>query len=91
MQERCRICKRDALPTKKECENCYFPVAIECIDKQIRHEANMISPDYADENEVIGYECPCCGAEYEIEYDAFFKYCPECGQALKIEGVEDDE
>lgn len=40
MRERCRICKRDALPSEEECENCYFPIAIDCIKKVIEEEKN---------------------------------------------------
>lgn len=25
--------------------------------------------------------CPCCGKDYEVDYDDY-KYCPNCGQAI---------
>lgn len=38
MQERCYLCKKDALPTEKECENCYFPIAIKALRKEIPYK-----------------------------------------------------
>ena len=72
MQERCCICKRDALPTEKECENCYFPIAVESIEKQIpiKTKANK-----------DGFTCSRCGRSHHI----ILNYCCWCGQALKCE------
>ena len=27
--------------------------------------------------------CRSCGRQFEVDYDEHYKYCPECGQALK--------
>lgn len=86
----CRCICIEKKPTK--CIKCPLPIAIDCIEKQMPQEVTMYGDDYADGNEVIEYyECPRCGMEYVIEDDGFFKHCPECGRALKCEGVEDDK
>lgn len=75
MQERCRICKRDALPSEKECENCYFPIAIESIKKQV---PMRVATNKGKKR------CPKCRMPLTYE-----KYCCDCGQA--IEWSEEDD
>lgn len=89
MQERCLICKRDALPNEKECENCYFPIAIECISKQIPKKANHTRNEKFVYWNVPVYECPICKEEIRFVHNEI-KYCTHCGQALKCDGEEDD-
>lgn len=74
MQERCSICKRDALPSEKECENCYFPIAIESIEKQI--------PIKAKTNKE-GFNCSRCGRSHHI----ILNYCCWCGQKFEEKEV----
>ncbi len=39
---------------------------------------------YADGNPVYDFwECPCCGADFEINEK--YNFCPECGQHMKRE------
>ena len=59
--------------------------AIEALEKQEPKTPNYEGDGYWDG--VLVYDtwiCPCCGKEYEVDYDDY-KYCPECGQAIRKE------
>lgn len=58
-------------------------MAIEALEKQIPKKPTF-EGDGFDENGNITYDtwiCPCCGGEYEVDYDDH-KYCPWCGQMI---------
>lgn len=60
-------------------------LAIEALEKQEPKTPNYEGDGYWDG--VLVYDtwiCPCCGKEYEVDYDDY-KYCPECGQAIRKE------
>lgn len=91
MRERCHLCKRDALPTKKECENCYFPIAVESIEKQIpKRSIHTRYESFVYWNIAVN-GCPICEEEIRFVDHSEIKYCSHCGQALKCEGEEDDK
>lgn len=63
-------------------------LAIEALEKQEPKTPNYEGDGYLDG--VLVYDtwiCPCCGKEYEVDYDDY-KYCPECGQAIDLEGIK---
>lgn len=63
-------------------------LAIEALEKQEPKTPNYEGDGYWDG--VLVYDtwiCPCCGKEYEVDYDDY-KYCPECGQAIDLEGIK---
>ena len=63
-------------------------VCVESLEKQIPKEPNYQYDGYADGLPVWDiWECPSCGAEFEIDYDKH-EYCPECGQKLDWEAKE---
>lgn len=82
MQERCRICKRDALPSEKECNECYFPIAIESIEKQIPKRAIHIRDESFVYWNIAVNGCPICEEEIRFVVNNEIKYCSHCGQAL---------
>lgn len=90
MQERCRICKRDALPTEKECENCYFPIAIGSIEKQIPKKAKHLRNERVVFWDIAICECPICEEEIHFVDHNEIKYCTHCGQALKCENEKEE-
>lgn len=58
-------------------------MAIEVLEKQIPKKPTF-EGDGFDGNGNITYDtwiCPCCGEEYEVDYDDH-KYCPWCGQMI---------
>ena len=56
--------------------------AIEALEKQISKKPTYEGDGYYDGEIVYDtWICPCCGKDYEVEYDDY-KYCPECGQAI---------
>lgn len=57
-------------------------MAIEALEKQIPKIPNYEGDGYYNGELVYDtWICPCCGKDYEVEYDDY-KYCPECGQAI---------
>lgn len=62
--------------------------------KKTLEEANKklipVKPDYEGDGYADGqmvydvYICPTCATKYEVDYD-YYKYCPNCGQALDME------
>ena len=57
-------------------------LAIEALERQTPKIPNFEGDGYADGELVYDtWICPCCGKEYEVDYDDY-KYCPECGQAI---------
>ena len=72
----------DCIPT------AILNVCVEALEKQIPKEPNYQYDGYADGLPVWDiWECPSCGAEFEIDYDKH-KHCPECGQKLDWEVKE---
>lgn len=54
----------------------------EAVEKQKPKIPNIWGDGYADGHLVYDmYDCPNCGASYEIDYDDY-TYCPKCGQKL---------
>lgn len=71
-----------AIGTVEECR--------EAVEKQ-KAKIPDVSGDGYFEGQIVydTYECPNCGKSYEIEYDYYYyKYCPECGQAMDRSGLE---
>lgn len=64
-------------------------LAIKALEKQNPKTPNTYGDGYDNEGNMIYdvYECPCCGKNYEIDYDDY-KYCPECGQAIDRSNLE---
>jgi len=59
------------------------PINSEAVAKQIPMTPNLFGDGYSDGELVYdSWECPRCGATYEIEYDEY-DYCPKCGQRIK--------
>lgn len=58
-------------------------MAIEALEKQTPRKPALSGDGYADGEIVYDiWECPNCGAEYEIDCDGKHKFCPNCGQAI---------
>ena len=60
--------------------------AKEAVEKQMPKKPDFEGDGY-DENGNIIYDtwiCPCCEEHYEVDYDNY-KYCPNCGQAIRME------
>lgn len=57
--------------------------AIEALEKQLPKQPNFSGDGYAPDGTFVydTWECPCCGKEYEVDYDEY-DYCPNCGQRL---------
>ena len=58
-------------------------IAIEALEKQLPKRPNFSGDGYAPDGTFVYdmWECPCCGEEYEVDYDEY-DYCPNCGQRL---------
>ena len=57
-------------------------LAIEALERQTPKIPNFEGDGYADGEIVYDtWICPCCGKEYEVDYDDY-KNSPECGQAI---------
>lgn len=62
-----------------------FENAIEALEKQVPKEPDYEGDGYWDGELVYDtWICPNCGKDYEVGYDNY-KYCPECGQAIRLE------
>lgn len=73
--------KNDNEPIEKSIE--YAKTAIEALEKQLPKQPNFSGDGYAPDGTFVydTWECPCCGKEYEVDYDEY-DYCPNCSQAL---------
>ena len=71
-------------PTNGYCMLCEaLDTAIEALEKQLPKQPNFSGDGYAPDGTFVydTWECPCCGKEYEVDYDEY-DYCPNCSQAL---------
>lgn len=91
MRERCRICKENTFPTEDDCEDCYFPPAIEALERRIPKRAIHIGEAHFAYWNIAVNGCPICGEEIRFVDHSKIKHCSHCGQALKCEGEEDDK
>lgn len=66
-------------------------VAIKALEKQVP-KAPCYSGDgyYNGEMVIDTWECPCCGKQYEVDYDDY-KYCPNCGQCIDHSTLTEDD
>ena len=63
----------------------FLKIAIEALEKQVPKEPNYEGDGCSDGELVYDtWICPNCGKYYEVDYD-YYKYCPECGQAIILE------
>lgn len=55
----------------------------ELVDKAIPTKPSCWGDGYDSQGELIYdmYDCPCCGATYEIDYEKY-DHCPKCGQRI---------
>ena len=71
----------------EDCPECNArELAIKAIEKQIPKKPDFEGDEYDDNGNII-YDiwiCPCCEEHYEVDYDNY-KYCPNCGQAIRME------
>lgn len=53
------------------------------LEKQIPKKPDYLADGYDDNGNLVydTWTCPCCGTEYELDYDDY-KFCPNCGKAL---------
>lgn len=60
-----------------------YNTAIKALEKQLPKKPNFSGDGYAPDGTFVYdmWECPCCGEEYEVDYDEY-DYCPNCGQRL---------
>ena len=77
------------MPFGSNISNEASKLAIKALEKQNPKTPNTYRDGYDNEGNVIYdvYECPCCGKNYEIDYDDY-NYCPECGQAIDRSNLE---
>lgn len=65
--------------------------AIEALEKQIPKIPDYEGDGYADGKLIYDiWICPRCGRHYEIDYDHYV-YCPECGQLINWDSLEEIE
>ena len=70
---------------KRHCENCEINAAIKAIDKQIPKKP-VSKYKYRDGENV----CPSCETENRGRIVMFWeKFCPDCGQAIDWQEVEE--
>lgn len=65
---------RDELDSKRETARKELQGLV---DKATPKKPDFWGDGYGDEY----WNCPCCGASFETDYDKY-DYCPECGQAI---------
>lgn len=65
----------------KHCE--YVKEALEAMKKQIPQKP--IGRDLWELATATGHSCPSCGNDFPIGICKPYKYCPDCGQAIKRE------
>ena len=66
-------------------------MAIEALEKQIPEIPDYEGDGYADGELIYDtWICPRCGRHYEIDYDHYV-YCPECGQSINWDSLEEIE
>lgn len=64
---------------------------IEAYNKSIPAKPDIYGDGYSDGEIVLdSWDCPNCGASYEIDYDDY-DYCPICGQAIDWSDYRKDE
>ena len=65
--------------------------AIKALEKQIPKVPCYSGDGYYNGEIVIDtWECPCCGKQYEVDYDDY-KYCPNCGQCIDHSTLTEDD
>lgn len=71
----------------EECPECNArELAIIALERQIPKKPDIEGDGYDDNGNIIydTWICPCCEEHYEVDYDNY-KYCPNCGQAIRTE------
>lgn len=70
--------------------NSTIQIVREALEKQIPRKPTMWGDGYADGELVMEeYECPNCGAIYEIDGETY-QFCPNCGQKIAIDWSEEE-
>lgn len=83
-------------PFMKGCRNIdkfndYINSLLEILEKQIPKVPTYSGDGYYNGEMVIDtWECPCCGKQYEVDYDDY-KYCPNCGQHIDHSTLTEDD
>lgn len=68
-----------------------YDFVIDVMEKQIPKEPCYSGDGYYNGEIVIDtWECPCCGKEYEVDYDDY-EYCPNCGQHIDHSTLTEDD
>lgn len=63
----------------------------EALEKQIPKIPCYSGDGYYNGEMVIDtWECPCCGKQYEVDYEDY-KYCPNCGQHIDHSTLTEDD
>lgn len=69
-------------------ETVSYQMMVKAMEKQIPKKPDIEGDGYWNGELVYDtWICPCCGEQYEIEFEKY-KYCPECGQAVDLSEVE---
>lgn len=67
----------------------------ECFEALIKKQIPKV-PCYSGDGYYNGemvidtWECPCCGKQYEVDYEDY-KYCPNCGQHIDHSTLTEDD
>lgn len=79
-------------PQSKDVDNKELGRLIdEAVEKQIPKVPNYSGDGYYGGELVIDtWECPCCGYQYEVDYD-YHEYCPKCGQHIDHSTLTEDD
>ena len=66
-----------------------FSNLIDLMEKNTPKKPNLEGDGYADGHLVYDtWICPYCDKHYEVDYEKY-DFCPNCGQKIDWEGVED--
>lgn len=80
MLERCSLCAKETRPSDEVCEKCYFPVAIDALQRETEKRKQCEECEHSIPVEVetglweFEYGDECYGCKWCLELDDRFKY-----------------